>query len=405
MATLSINEPAKPARSGPGGGVEHCRGTAEICWIGASVRAAAFSAVRAGFSPHASDLFGDEDLRAAAEFHGIVSPYPAGFESALGRMPQAPFAYTGGLENHPDLIDRLATIRPLWGNAGATLRLARDPISFAIEMRAAGANPPETRKWDDPPASLRGWLVKPTQSAGGRGIRVASSAQRPGAILPRSAYFQRRARGVSCSAVYVATKTGCEWIGATRQLVGEAWLHAKPYAWCGNIGPLELPVRVESTLVACGERATRAFALRGVFGIDFLLDGNEVQPVEINPRYPASVEILELTLGHSILALHARAFGSQAKAPRGSSLDCVLLGKAVVHAPSTIRIPEGFQVSTARSCFEPPGAADIPAAGTVVKRGHPILTLFASGNVEVDVIQALRTSAAGLLANVIENEA
>src|SRR5438105_3281580 len=79
--------------------------------LGASIRAAAFSALRAGFTPYAIDLFADRDLAAVGPAVKI-SRYPQDFLSALAAAPQAPWLYSGGLENYPQLVDRLAAVRP-----------------------------------------------------------------------------------------------------------------------------------------------------------------------------------------------------------------------------------------------------------------------------------------------------
>ena len=49
-------------------------------------------------------------------------------------------------------------------------------------------------------------------------------------------------------------------------------------------------------------RSRSAFGLAGWFGVDFILRDGIPWPVEINPRYTASVEIHELASGRSLLA-------------------------------------------------------------------------------------------------------
>ena len=90
--------------------------------VGASVRACAASAVKAGFAPEAFDLFADADLRALCPTTCLVNGY-GNLNTVFSAAPE-PWMYTGGLENRPRLIDRLALLRPLWGISGQALRHA-----------------------------------------------------------------------------------------------------------------------------------------------------------------------------------------------------------------------------------------------------------------------------------------
>src|SRR5262245_29422274 len=97
----------------------------QLIILGASARAAAQSAALSGFRPHSIDLFGDEDLRALGPVKKI-DRYPTEFLAAISAAPQAPWIYTGGLENYPRLVARLAQLRPLFGNVPETLVKVRD---------------------------------------------------------------------------------------------------------------------------------------------------------------------------------------------------------------------------------------------------------------------------------------
>src|SRR5438128_59838 len=90
--------------------------------VGASVRAAAFSALRAGFHPWCIDLFADRDLCCRVPCHRIARRnYPEAIESVLHDAPPGPWMYTGGLENYPTLVDEWSVHRPLLGNGSAQL--------------------------------------------------------------------------------------------------------------------------------------------------------------------------------------------------------------------------------------------------------------------------------------------
>ncbi|HVR72914.1 MAG TPA: ATP-grasp domain-containing protein [Planctomycetota bacterium] len=370
----------------------------EIQIVGASARAAAFSALRAGLTPIACDLFGDEDLRAAARFVPLDGPYPSGFEAALADLEPAPLIYTGGLENHPEVIERLAARRPLWGNGGGALRGARDPFQFFAALATTGASPPEVRPASSPPRDLTGWLRKPFRGAGGKGIATAREPRRD---APGTWYYQRRAPGECHSSLHLARRDGCDVLGVTRQIVGERWLHAPPFAWCGNIGPAVLPGRVLDVIRDAGCAAARAFSLRGLFGIDFLLEGGAVHPVDLNPRYPASTEILEHALELSAILLHRRAFeeGDTSRTPDAPGTPAAgrVLGKAVVYAPRDVVLADDLVALHPPDPSAFPVLADLPRRGGRIAAGRPLLTVFARGEDDASCEAALRRSAREVL--------
>jgi len=381
------------------------RGAPPLLILGASARAAAFSAARAGFAPIACDIFGDDDLRSVARYVPVAGGYPEGIARAVQSLPPVPWIYTGGIENHPALVASIARTKPLWGASAEALRRVRDPSSVERALARTGARPPAVRPASDPPRRSAGWLWKPLAGAGGRGIRLAVDAA-PQLSRPQRerGYFQRRVPGVPCSAVFVGRRGDCDFLGATRQLVGVSWLHAKPFAWCGNVGPIRMRGGLEKVLRAVGEALAQEFQLVGLFGVDFLLDRGVVRPVEVNPRYPASVEVLELALGISAIALHAGACaGSNAAAPtgpRGGVGREGVLGKAVVYAPSDVIAPRGLLPETGGATSDPwrwPRIADVPRAGTRVPAGTPLLTVFARGRSVASCRRALRREAEQVL--------
>jgi predicted ATP-grasp superfamily ATP-dependent carboligase len=138
--------------------------------IGASARAAAFSAHRAGLRPWCVDLFGDADLARRFPVRRIpLDNYPHGLLRALADAPDGPVLYTGGLENYPGLIARIN--RPLWGNSPEVLRRVRSPYVLDDMLRRHGL--PALALRADPPsaADSRRWLLKPLAGSGGLGIR------------------------------------------------------------------------------------------------------------------------------------------------------------------------------------------------------------------------------------------
>jgi len=362
--------------------------------LGASVRAAAFSALRAGMIPVCADLFSDLDLtRHASVIRVPGAEYPHGLRRAANLAPMSPWLYVGGLENHPKLVADIAATRPLWGIGPEVLRRVRDPFRVYTCLTRAGLPCPQVRRLDDAPPDTSDWLVKPFDGAGGRGTRDYSLSTQysdpvAGSPTPCSHYLQQRIDGPSYSATFVADGKGACLLGLTRQLVGERDLHAKPFHYCGSIGPLPIDQKTHADLSRLGQVLAAEFGLLGLFGVDEILAGGEFWPVEINPRYTASVEVLELGLGVPTMTVHRDACTRRTIAPdavaigrRVSTEKGIILGKAILFAAESIVVPDlSALLRNPLDCtgrWPVPRIADVPRAGEQFVAGQPICTLFA----------------------------
>ena len=359
-------------------------GNKPLIIIGASARAAAFSAHRAGYTPYWLDQFGDEDLR--QRFPGrIISAYPKQVVELIDQAPDAPFIYTGALENHPGVLDELCRRRTLLGNPVPVCSGVRDPFLLFEALRRNDIACPEFRMVErgrtpaynmrghvlNPSPHLDGWLVKPLRSAGGMGIERYN-----GQPADERYYLQQYLTGESCSAVFVGAQGRCRLLGVTRQLVGVPEFHAGEFSYCGSIGPLELNEADNLQWRRIGEVIAGEFNLTGLFGVDAIKQQDGIYLVEVNPRYTASVEALELVLDLQAVKLHCyacegRPIEMETRAARR------FIGKAILFAPEDLVFrefaQEGFSI------------ADVPARGAEIKQGHPVLTVMVTGT-DVDSI-------------------
>ena len=80
----------------------------------------------------------------------------------------------------------------------------------------------------------------------------------------------------------------------------QTWLHARGFKYAGNIGPVEVAPNLRRQLVLLGSRLMTTFGLRGVIGVDFIDHADHAWVVEVNPRYPASVEVIEHATGRAV---------------------------------------------------------------------------------------------------------
>lgn len=371
--------------------------------IGGSVRAFAVSAARAGRRVYAADLFDDLDLRASATatrcVRDFAGGYPTGLVAAARSFPAAAFCFLGALENHPDVIRAIARDRTLLGSPPASLACVRDPWSLQRLVREAGLASPECHA--DPRGLPRdgAFLAKPLAGAGGHGI---VPWERATPTPTRATVWQRRVVGAAWSASYIVAAAGSRLLGASRQLLGLPWCHARPFAYCGSIDePLAgVPTAVRHQFTALGA-ALAGCGLQGAIGADAIVDAaGVVWVVEVNPRPCASMELIERATGESIAAAHLAACGAGPVPTSTASAAPLRWAKAVLYAPQAITVDAGWLARVAAwqelwSVAGYPAIADIPAAGRTIPAGGPVCTLFAAADTAaaaVDQLQARTTA-------------
>lgn len=373
--------------------------------VGTSTRAIADSAARAGFQVTAVDGFADLDQHPAVDTR-LVTPDASGLASAgalasaAACLPADAVAYLSPFENHPDLVARLAAGRTLLGNTPDVLRRVRDPRQVMTALRRRGFAVPDTRLSSEvrlSGADCSGYLSKPIASGGGHGVRLHRSDETPA----DDRYLQRWVSGTPASVVFLAAAGRAVPLAVSRQLVGEPGFGADGFRYCGNIvsgpsavagpgcasraggWPADAAVSREAGRLA--EAAADEFGLAGVNGIDFVASAGRAVPVEINPRWSASIELVERVTGSPIFSGHACA----CLAGELPSPDSVALrpghawGKAVVFARHACLMGD------AEAWLADPDIRDVPRRGETIAAGHPICTVFASGPTDGECFERL----------------
>jgi predicted ATP-grasp superfamily ATP-dependent carboligase len=246
---------------------------------------------------------------------------------------------------------------------------------------------------EPPPAGdLRQWLLKPLRGSGGLGIRRYTGQR----FDPRTHYLQEYEYGFAFGAVFLGLAEGYSIPLGISRLIHPNWLHAAGFHYCGNILPHQL---VTANLHAIGDALTDAFALRGLFGVDLVyhLGTSDYRVLEVNPRYTASVELLERAYGASLLALHRAVFERRAVAWQQPPAPPALVGKAILYARDRLDFPgDGPWSQASPAAAGEADYADIPHPGQVIPRCAPVMTLFATGPTEVACLETLRQKAAAL---------
>ena len=350
---------------------------------GVSTRAFAESAARAGYHVLAVDGFADLDLTACAGLVARARDASGRFQARLAarvarKMASPVVSYVASFENHPRAVQALARDRTLWGNPPAVLARVRNPVRLARALARQGYAVPKVSTTRPTRAGATRWLVKPRASGGGHAImpwRPHDTAR-----VPYGAYFQERIAGIPGSIVFAADGRRSVALGVSRLLVGERAFGAGGFRYCGNIlaGARDPQFSGEAALLAwCLQLAaavTQTFSLVGVNGIDFVARAGRPYPVEVNPRYTASMELVERAYGLSVFDIHARACAGDLPAfdlLSARAAGQAAVGKAVVYARrDTI-------VGDTRGWLGDDTVRDIPAPGERILRGHPVCTVFA----------------------------
>jgi predicted ATP-grasp superfamily ATP-dependent carboligase len=367
-------------------------GEMKILVIGISVRAMVESAVHSGYPVVALDAFGDQDLRAMAESHALQRdfhiPYSQGALFDTGRLLTFDaVAYTSNLENSPETLDRFAEDHRLIGNAPEVVRSVRHFPGLFSRLADAGFPVPETifALSDREPDPNRRWLIKPIRSGGGHGISFSSELNLESRISNLESIFpggrcmlQQYIAGKACSASFVANGRESVIIGITEQLIGLGQFGAKGFRYCGSILPLPEVLREDSgkTILQQVRRTaaflTREYGLTGVNGFDFILNRDQVWLTEVNPRYSASMELVERAYLLPIFHLHMESVveGRLPQFKLESQLNGgEFFGKSILFCERDSAVPEILDFSGA-------DLRDIPPAGERLRKGNPVCTLL-----------------------------
>jgi predicted ATP-grasp superfamily ATP-dependent carboligase len=335
-------------------------------------------ATRDGHRVAAFDLFGDLDLRRSASRVVTRRGLTALVDAAVAEAPGA-VVYGASFENHPALVERLSKRHAVLGNPASTLRAVRDPA----QLGAALDDLPHPRTTVTPPSSGR-WVRKPLRGGGGARVR-----EWRGGALQAGTFLQERVDGIACSAAAVGDGNDAVVLGLTEQLVGQHAFGVRGHRWCGNLVPPRAPAgaMLEQARAICS-RLAGAFALRGLFGVDFIWDGERAWTIEVNPRPTASLEAIR---GINAFGAHVQA--CTGTLPRVDAAHGGAAGKAVLFATDDVVVGDSER-------WLERGVRDVPHPGERIAAGRPVCTVVAQAATPEDALARLEAQAAWLRAEL-----
>ena len=407
-------------------------GPLKIVLIGTSVRPLIASCLRANCVPVAFDFFADWDGQQLIRGSGGVGAsltkidsYADLLEYDLAKLGDG-VVLAGGAELRADLVRSLGRQLSVLGTDAESLAAMADSVNWLSALQDAGCRVPETSS--QLPEDATGWLLKRGGTCGGSGVWLAEGeiAKNVAAGSVGECYYQQRIAGQSLSAVLVSRRPtereasvtfllGCtrQWLasdfsGGTETLDGSG---DRPFAYCGSAGPVLMPEPVRQQIERIATVLAERFTLRGVWGLDFILDADgQVWPVDLNPRITASAELFEASVSRSSSKFRS-VFDVHLAACRLDSSKAVSEFEQLFSGPVTALASWDYEAKRI-VFFDGPGAvvidetkfeqlmrlhtptffqsnqtgtsiADVPQVGDRIEAGRPLLTIRSRAGDEV----------------------
>lgn len=354
------------------------------------------------------DYFGDYDLAQWGKVYSLPRDFgvekfsPRALLQIVRNLDYDAVAYTSGIEATPALVEAVAAGKELLGNGGGALGAARYWEGLHRFLRDQGIAFPRTLYSWKGPLPPGQWLLKPRDSGGGIGIAWA----REGNQLPAGYLLQEFQDGIPASVSFLADGRDAVILGMSEQLIGWGEFGARGFAYCGNIVPLwrehwnqgGIPPFLFHKIKEMVRLLTRKCGLRGLNGIDFLVTPkDDLLFLELNPRYCASMELLQEAYGLDLFALHVQA--CRGRLPRQHTLleegreQARYWAKAILYAPWNLRTGDtrGWYAA---------GVRDVPHPGERIGARSPVCTLLARGDTRVETMLALKEKQTWILGQV-----
>lgn len=368
---MPSRSPARSSADGP------------ILVVAVSARALAEAVVRSGRPVIAVDLFGDADTRAAATAHAVVpgslddgpdlaAVIAAGERLAATHGEPAGVIVGSGFEHRPEALAELGERWPLIGSPPEAVAAVKDPGRLATLCADLSIPHPEIAA--TPPADPTGWLVKRAGGSGGGHVAPAAAATADASQADH--YWQRRVDGRAMSATILCDSGGAHLIGFCTAAFAPT--PAQPYRFGGLAGPVAVDPNLASEITAAADRLARVTGLRGLVGLDLIVDGARWWLIEVNPRPTAALDVLDRG-SPPLMALHLAACGAMPATGERSAMGAApaWTPPATTAATALVYAPRDGVAITADW---PDWAADRPLPGTAIPAGAPICTVRAEGD-------------------------
>ncbi len=279
------------------------------------------------------------------------------------------FCYGAGFEAQTDLLEDIAKILPIIGNAATVVKACKNPQRFFALCDVLNIQYPATSF--EKPNRTQGWLQKTIGGTGGAHIKPVLPLNLG---LTQPVYYQKIQAGTPMSCLFLADSKQVQILGVNEQWCSPATL--SPYRFGGAVSHAVLSDNVQHQLEEFVQAASLEWDLKGLNSCDFIVHNNELFMLELNPRLSATFDLYKAKRGH-LFAAHVAAFTAQLNSGHKVAWpdnDWPVIEKKsramqIIYANQTAKIPMDMDW--------PNWVSDVPQPNRIILAGMPICTILA----------------------------
>jgi hypothetical protein len=343
-----------------------------ILVVGFSTRHVAASANRAGYEVYAIDHFCDLDLidcTVACSRFDELSQIPSLTREFCSRYQIDAIIVTSGAEDLTDIPV------PILGTQPDVASRFLDKIQAQQFFESHGFPVPPLAQPGEFPA-----ILKPSIGSGGwRNAIVTGEADIRAweeQFLDAPYLLQRIAPGIPASVCCVSDGVRAKALAVNLQIMRGT--ECARFGFSGSMTPFTHPM--EGRMRDMAEEIAAKSGCQGILGIDFLVTNSQIFPIEVNPRFVATLDTIERSTGLNMVSVHIKA--CQGVLPLETpSCDKVSIRK-ILFAQDSLSVKKDLR----NLC---PAVADIPALNASFLAGEAVISVFGEGADELTAQDSL----------------
>lgn len=308
------------------------------------------------------DAFADLDAQACASSTRQVAwqaeAVTTALQDTLAEHPSAAVVYGSGCEAMADVLESPLVAHQLAGNTAAVLRRCSQPKQwFALLDQLQLPYPAVSFELPN----NGDWLCKRSASCGGVGVSRLPADRR---LYQHSddVYYQRLLAGQTVSLLFLANGQAMLPVGFSAQ-----WHREQDFVWLGAHSAPILKQTQREDLCEAAKQLSTSLGLKGLNTLDVMIDDDQIQLLELNPRPSATMALHENVFEQGLLYWHLQACEGRLPRESGRQLLPTVQAMQEVFAVNTLQIPTSWQW--------PEYCHDLSPPGTAIKAGEPVCTI------------------------------